>query len=79
MGLVANQLPRPLLQLHYAVHDAQGRSAVIEYVGGHLHIYDNPLGVVTNSPSFDWHQTNLRNFIHLARTTPRRSSKRERR
>ena len=51
---------------HYVVHDAQGHSAVIEFVGGKLHVYDNPLGVVTNSPTFDWHQTNLRNFIHLS-------------
>ena len=27
--------------------------------------YDNPLGVLTNSPSFDWHMTNLRNYIAL--------------
>jgi choloylglycine hydrolase len=66
VGLVDQGLPAPLLQLHYAVHDAAGHSAVIEYVGGRLHVHNNPLGVVTNSPSFDWHQTNLRNYIHLS-------------
>ncbi|MFZ0725270.1 MAG: linear amide C-N hydrolase [Desulfobacterales bacterium] len=25
-----------------------------------------PLGVITNSPSFDWHMTNLRNYINLS-------------
>ncbi len=54
-----------LLQLHYAVQDAEGHAAVIEYVDGRLHVYENTLGVVTNSPSFDWHLTNLRNYIHL--------------
>jgi choloylglycine hydrolase len=55
-----------LLDLHFAVNDAQGHSAVIEYVDGKMSVYDNPLGVVTNSPTFDWHQTNLRNYIHLS-------------
>jgi len=52
--------------LHFAVHDAQGNSLVIEYVQGKLHIYDNPLGVMTNSPSFDWMTTYLNNFINLS-------------
>ncbi len=52
------------LPLHYAVHD--GKSAlVIEYVDGQLHVYDNPIGVLTNSPPFDWQLTNLRNYINL--------------
>ena len=66
VGLAGRELPSALQQLHYAVHDAQGHSAVVEYVGGRLHVYENPLGVITNSPSFDWHQTNLRNYIHLS-------------
>jgi choloylglycine hydrolase len=66
VGLSGPTLPRDLQQLHYAVHDAQGHSAVIEYVGGKLHVHKNPLGVVTNSPTFDWHQTNLRNYVHLS-------------
>ena len=66
VGLAARELPTQLQQLHYAVHDAAGHSAVIEYVGGRLHVYKNPLGVITNSPTFDWHQTNLRNYVHLS-------------
>ena len=48
--------------------DATGKSIVIEYVGGQLHVHDNPLGVLTNSPSFDWHMTNLRNYIKFSLT-----------
>ena len=66
VGLVVQGLPAALVQLHYAVQDAEGHSAVIEYVGGQFHVYENPLGVVTNSPTFDWHQTNLRNYVHLS-------------
>jgi choloylglycine hydrolase len=55
-------------EVHFVVHDASGKSVVIEYVGGKLHVYDNPLGVVTNSPSFDWHMTNLRNYVNFSMT-----------
>jgi choloylglycine hydrolase len=55
-----------VLPLHYTAHDASGGSLVIEYVDGELHTYDNPIGVITNSPTFDWHQTNLRNYITLS-------------
>lgn len=50
---------------HYIVYDKSGRSLVIEPINGKLTTYDNPLGVMTNSPTFDWHMTNLRNFINL--------------
>jgi choloylglycine hydrolase len=53
---------------HFVVHDASGRCAVLEYVDGELRTYDNPLGVVTNSPTFDWHVTNLRNYTNLSVT-----------
>jgi len=52
--------------LHYTLHDASGASLVVEPVGGTLKVYDNPLGVLTNSPGFDWHLTNLRNYVKLS-------------
>src|SRR6266853_2101577 len=53
-------------EVHYIVHDASGKSIVIEYVGGKLNAHDNPLGVITNSPTFDWHMTNLRNYLNFS-------------
>ncbi|MDR0253204.1 MAG: choloylglycine hydrolase family protein [Brucellaceae bacterium] len=52
--------------LHYTIHDASGKSIVIEPVDGKLKIYENPVGVMTNSPSFDWHLTNLRNYLKMS-------------
>jgi choloylglycine hydrolase len=52
--------------LHMILTDASGASLVVEYVDGALNLYDNPLGVLTNSPGFDWHTTNLRNFVNLS-------------
>jgi choloylglycine hydrolase len=48
---------------HYIVYDATGKSIVLEYVDGKLNVHDNPLGVLTNSPAFDWHMTNLNNYL----------------
>ncbi len=53
---------------HYVLHDAAGNCAVIEYVDGKLTVHDNPLGVFTNAPTFDWHITNLRNYANLSVT-----------
>lgn len=50
---------------HWIVYDKTGASIVIEPVDGKLVIHDNPLGVMSNSPTFDWHMTNLRNYIAL--------------
>jgi len=52
--------------LHYIIYDKSGKSIVIEPVDGTLKVYDNPIGVITNSPGFDYMITNLRNYIHLS-------------
>ncbi|HWX29567.1 MAG TPA: choloylglycine hydrolase family protein [Steroidobacteraceae bacterium] len=54
--------PQPV---HFVVYDKTGASIVIEPLDGKLKVYDNPLGVITNSPTFDWHMVNLRNYIAL--------------
>jgi choloylglycine hydrolase len=54
--------------VHAVVHDSTGRSIVIEFVGGELNVHDNPLGVISNSPAFDWHMTNLRNYVNFSLT-----------
>ena len=57
----------PLPTLHWIVADKNGRSIVIEKTQEALKVYDNPLGVLTNSPTFDWHLTNLNEYM---KTTP---------
>ncbi|MGI9472366.1 MAG: choloylglycine hydrolase family protein [Rubripirellula sp.] len=51
---------------HYAVSDATGESVVIEYTKSGLTIFDNTVNAVTNNPSFDWHATNLQNYVGLS-------------
>lgn len=61
------------LPFHWKISDPTGKSIIIELVeGGKMKIYEAFLGVVTNSPTYDWHLTNLRNYLHLSRS-PRES------
>ncbi len=51
--------------LHYVVTDKSGKSIIIEFVGGKVQVYDNEVGVLTNSPAYPWHIQNLRNYVNL--------------
>lgn len=53
------------LFMHIALHDASGKNLVIEFIDGEVKVYDNPLGVLTNRPDFEWQISNLRNYINL--------------
>lgn len=52
--------------LHLAIHDQLGGAIVVEFVKGKMNIYDNSVGVLTNSPNFEWQVTNLRNYLSLS-------------
>jgi choloylglycine hydrolase len=52
---------------HFIVTEPSGKAIVIEYVKGELVIFDAPLGVITNAPNYDWHITNLRNYLNLSK------------
>lgn len=52
--------------LHFYIGDNNGNVLIVEYVGGQRKEYDNPIGVLTNSPPFDWHMNNLSNFVNLS-------------
>ena len=50
---------------HWRIADNTGRQLVLEIVEGKPHFYENKLGVLTNSPGFEWHITNLNNYVNL--------------
>ncbi len=50
---------------HFIVSDSAGNSVVLEHIDGELKIHRNPLGVMSNSPTFDWHMTNLSNYVNM--------------
>lgn len=51
--------------VHAALHDADGNHLVVEFIGGEMKVHDNPLSILTNTPSFDWHITNLGNYLQV--------------
>lgn len=51
--------------VHWRVTEESGRQVVIEIVDKEVRIYENKIGVLTNSPGFEWHLTNLNNYVNL--------------
>ncbi|MFM1867886.1 MAG: hypothetical protein RL591_1294 [Planctomycetota bacterium] len=54
------------LTVHFWVGDASGRVVIVEFVDGKMNVYENPIGVLTNSPPFDWQTINLSNYVNLS-------------
>lgn len=54
------------MPFHYALRDSTGATLVIEFHQGELSVYDNPVGVMTNGPAFNWHLTNVNNYTYLS-------------
>ena len=62
---VVLDLLKAVPDVHYKVQDATGKAITIEPVGGKLKVYDNPVRVLTNAPGFDFHLTNLNNYLNI--------------
>lgn len=63
-------VPDPVTQtiapLHWIATDRTGQCVVIEQTEFGLNVFQNPLGVMANSPDFPWHITNLRNYMEVS-------------
>ena len=59
----------PLSPLHWIISDRES-SIVVEPRANGVCIYDNPIGVLTNNPPFDYHMHNLCNYINLTHAEP---------
>lgn len=51
--------------LHFIFLDRNGESIIVEFMSDGIHIHENKLGVLTNSPDYTWHLTNVRSYIGL--------------
>lgn len=51
--------------VHWRITEESGRQVVLEIVNKQPTFHENSLGVLTNSPTFDWHLTNLNNYVNL--------------
>ena len=59
----------PLAQLHWIIADASG-AITVESTADGLHVYDNPVGVLTNNPPFPMQMFSLNNYLHLSPKQP---------
>lgn len=59
----------PHSPLHWMISDER-ESIVVEPVKDGLKVYDDPVGILTNNPTFDFHMTNLANYLNLTRDEP---------
>ena len=59
----------PNSPLHWILAD-KDQSIVIESVQEGLKIYDNPFGVLTNNPPFDFHCLNMQQYLNLTKSYP---------
>ena len=55
----------PLSPLHWMISDKES-SIVVESLKDGMKIYDNPFQVLTNNPTFDYHQMNMNNYMGLS-------------
>ena len=62
----------PLSPLHWIIADKE-RSITLESVKEGIKIYDNPVGVLTNNPTFDCHIFNLNNYMSLTNGAPQKT------
>ncbi|EEI19673.1 putative protein YxeI [Lentilactobacillus hilgardii] len=54
-----------VVPLHWILSDRYGDCRVLEIRADGVHYLKNPVGVMTNSPDFDWHLKNLNNYTEL--------------
>lgn len=59
----------PLTPLHWLIAD-KNEAITVESVKEGLFIYENPVGVLTNNPTFDKQLFHLNNYRYLQTTTP---------
>lgn len=59
----------PLSPLHWIISDRE-QSVTVEPMRDGLKIFDNPVGVLTNNPPFDFQMYNLSNYMALSAEPP---------
>ena len=59
----------PVVDLHWMISDEK-ECIVLEQTKKGLQIYENPYGVLTNNPPFDFHQTNINNYMNISAKFP---------
>ena len=59
----------PLAQLHWMIADSN-EAITVEFMKDGMHVYDNPVGVLTNNPPFSEQMFQLNNYMTLSPKAP---------
>jgi len=59
----------PVASLHWLIADAK-EAITVEVMKDGMHIYENPIGVLTNNPPFEQQMFLLNNYMHLSPRQP---------
>ncbi len=55
----------PPSPLHWIISDKE-KSITLEQTKEGIKVYENPVGVLTNNPPFEWHMYNLSNYMNIS-------------
>lgn len=62
---VKDMVTDSIAPLHWILADTDGGCVTVEKTCSGLHCMENTIGVLSNSPDFQWHMTNLRNYMNV--------------
>ena len=65
---ITDPVTNEVAPLHWIAADRSGACVVIEPTGSGPQIINNSIGVIANSPDFNWHMTNLRSYMEASPT-----------
>lgn len=64
-GINIVQLDPRASTVHWRITENTGKQVILEIVNGKPTFYDSKLGVLTNSPGYEWQIHNLNNYVNL--------------
>ena len=65
---ITDPITNTIAPLHWIATDRSGACVTIEASSRGVKLYNNPVGVMANSPDLPWHLTNLRNYMNTSPT-----------
>ncbi len=54
------------MRVHYIISDKTGEAMIVEPDKDGISVHRNTIGVMANSPNYEWQKTNLRNYVALS-------------
>ena len=65
VALIGERILGALPNVHWIFTDKSGKTVIIEPDRDGIKIYRNTMGILTNSPGYEWHRTNLLNYSQI--------------